>query len=383
MSSVPPAARLATLVILAVATFIDARLGPLLVVVVILGVFLAIDGLLPRFLKFLAVVQLPMTVMLVAVWGWVAKAPPGMPMGSDPAAGVRFALLISFRLAVLGGAFQLVMLSIPSRLLPATLRGWGLRGEGLVVALGVFAVEPELKLRANRFSLPGGLADCSAGAAGRDSNNCPGFSVRCSCGRFVPRFIAPRSGNNARCCSAFSGCPMNPSRFHRSLAPSRWRCRFCGSRSRSPFAGRDCRRFDEPKIHRASSGGPRLQAHPGHRRAEFSGRSNLLRHFCRVNTDGRMYLGPEVYFALSGLTTSVRQELELHAGGGLESCDCMEAAEKLNLTKLMEQHPAVLSGGEQTCLAILCAVILKPKILAADCAWNNWTAKSLRSRLIF
>lgn len=147
MSSVPPAARLATLVILAVATFIDAHLGPLLIVVAILGVFLAIDGLLPRFLKFLAIVQLPMTVMLVAVWGWVAKAPPGMPMGSDPAAGVRFALLISLRLAVLGGAFQLVMLSIPSRLLPATLRGWGLRGEGLVVALGVFAVEPELKLR--------------------------------------------------------------------------------------------------------------------------------------------------------------------------------------------------------------------------------------------
>jgi len=151
MSRVPPAARLATLVILAVATFINNRLGLLPVVIVVLGIFLTIDGLLPRFLKFLLFVQLPMTVMLVAVWGWVAKAPPGMPMGSDPAAGVRFALLISLRLAVLGGAFQLIMLSIPSRLLPATLRGWGLRGEGLVVALGVFAVEPELKLRAEQI----------------------------------------------------------------------------------------------------------------------------------------------------------------------------------------------------------------------------------------
>jgi energy-coupling factor transporter transmembrane protein EcfT len=151
MSRVPPAARLAALLILIVATFINTRLIPLVVVIVMLGIFLAIDRLLGTFLKFLAIVQLPMTVMLVAVWGWVAKAPPGMPMGSDPRGGAMFALLISLRLAVLGGAFQLAMLSIPSRLLPATLRGWGLRGEGLVVALGVFAVQPELKLRAEQI----------------------------------------------------------------------------------------------------------------------------------------------------------------------------------------------------------------------------------------
>jgi len=151
MSRVPPAARLATLLILIVATFINTRLAFLPVVLVILGILLTLDGLCLKFVKFLAFVQLPMTVMLVAVWGWVAKAPPGMPMGSDPRGGVLFALLISMRLAVLGGTFQLIMLSIPSQLLPATLRGWGLRGEGMVVALGVFAVEPELKLRAEQI----------------------------------------------------------------------------------------------------------------------------------------------------------------------------------------------------------------------------------------
>jgi energy-coupling factor transporter transmembrane protein EcfT len=151
MSRVPPAARLATLLILIVATFINTRLVLLGAIIVALAILLAMDHLLGRYLKFLAFVQLPMTIMLVAVWGWVAKAPPGMPMGSDPHGGAMFALLISLRLAVLGGAFQLIMLSIPSRLLPATLRGWGLRGEGLVVALGVFAVEPELKLRAEQI----------------------------------------------------------------------------------------------------------------------------------------------------------------------------------------------------------------------------------------
>ncbi|MGD0463422.1 MAG: hypothetical protein ABSB74_13135 [Tepidisphaeraceae bacterium] len=151
MTRVPPVARLATLLILIVATFINLRLQLLLAVIAALAILLATDHLLPKFLKFLAFVQLPMTVMLIAVWGWVAKAPPGMPMGSDPRGGAMFALLISLRLTVLGGAFQLIMLSIPSRLLPATLRGWGLRGEGLVVALGVFAVEPELKLRAEQI----------------------------------------------------------------------------------------------------------------------------------------------------------------------------------------------------------------------------------------
>jgi energy-coupling factor transport system permease protein len=151
MSRVPPAARLATLLILIAATFVSTRLLLLLVTVAALVTLLATAHLLQKFLGFLAFIQLPMTVMLVAMWGWVAKAPPGMPMGSDPRGGVMFAFLISLRLTVLAGAFELIMLSIPSSLLPATLRGWGLRGEGLVVALGVFAVEPELKLRAEQL----------------------------------------------------------------------------------------------------------------------------------------------------------------------------------------------------------------------------------------
>jgi energy-coupling factor transporter transmembrane protein EcfT len=144
-------ARLLSLLIAIVATFINIHLIPLVVVTAALIVLLSFESMVWKYLKFLAIVQLPMTIMLVAVWGWVAAAPPGMPMGSDPRGGVNFALLISLRLAVLGGAFQLAMLSIPPKFLPATLRGWGLRGEGLVVALGVFAVEPELKLRAEQI----------------------------------------------------------------------------------------------------------------------------------------------------------------------------------------------------------------------------------------
>ena len=58
-----------------------------------------------------------MTVMLIGMWGWVVGAPPDQPMHSDPHGGAAYALLISLRLAVLGGDFQLIMLSIPPKFL--------------------------------------------------------------------------------------------------------------------------------------------------------------------------------------------------------------------------------------------------------------------------
>lgn len=128
----------------------------------------------------------------------------------------------------------------------------------------------------------------------------------------------------------------------------------------------------------AALDGKRLLAVDG---PNFSGRSDLLRRFCRVRADGRAYLGPEIYFALSGLTTSVRQELELHAGQPLEGSGWLPAAENLKLTKLLEQHPASLSGGEQTCLAVLCATILRPTAMAVDCALEQLDAEKLRLSL--
>jgi energy-coupling factor transporter ATP-binding protein EcfA2 len=109
----------------------------------------------------------------------------------------------------------------------------------------------------------------------------------------------------------------------------------------------------------------------------FSGRSDLLKWFCHVRSEGRAYLGPEIYFALSGLTTTVRQELELHAGQPVRTSGFMPAVENLNLTKLLDHHPASLSGGEQTCLAVLCAAILKPAALAVDCALEQLDTEKL------
>jgi ABC-type sugar transport system ATPase subunit len=81
--------------------------------------------------------------------------------------------------------------------------------------------------------------------------------------------------------------------------------------------------------------------------SNFSGRTDLLTRFCRMKSDGRVYLGPEVYFALSGLTTTARQEIELHAGTSVESSSAARALEELQISHLMNHHPANLSGGEQ------------------------------------
>jgi energy-coupling factor transporter ATP-binding protein EcfA2 len=124
-----------------------------------------------------------------------------------------------------------------------------------------------------------------------------------------------------------------------------------------------------------------LNAMNGHRLLairgpNFSGRTDLLRQFCDQTT-GRIYLGPEVYNALSGLAASVRQEIELHAGASLESSGAMAALEELQLNNLLEQNPGLLSGGEQACLAVLCGVALKPDNLAIDCALEQLDAGRL------
>ncbi|MGA2584122.1 MAG: ATP-binding cassette domain-containing protein [Tepidisphaeraceae bacterium] len=113
----------------------------------------------------------------------------------------------------------------------------------------------------------------------------------------------------------------------------------------------------------------------------FSGRTDLLRRFCRAAADGRVYLGPEVYFALSGLTTSMRQEIELHAGTSVENSRAAGAIEALDIASLLDHHPAKLSGGEQACLTVACGMALKPAHLAIDCALEQLDHHRLQTTL--
>ena len=109
----------------------------------------------------------------------------------------------------------------------------------------------------------------------------------------------------------------------------------------------------------------------------FSGRTQVLRRYCDTRAAGRVYLGPEVYNALSGLATTVRQEFELHSGTGVCSTQVPGELASLGMEHLLEQNPAYLSGGEQACVALLCAMALRPDYLAVDCALEQLDAQRL------
>jgi len=127
-------------------------------VVVLVFVWLAVivplcmtTGISRKHMRMNGMVVLPLCLMLVALWGWIVGAPPDQAPGSNPEAGVQYALLISFRLAVVGGIFQLCFLSIPQAELLSTFWHWGIRRDHLIVAIGAFTIWPELKLRAEQI----------------------------------------------------------------------------------------------------------------------------------------------------------------------------------------------------------------------------------------
>src|SRR5438270_13066155 len=151
MKPIPPKARLASMLIATTAVFVLNHWSPLIIVLSIILVLVWRSGILPDYARFAVFFWVPTAVMLLIIWGLITRAPPGAIVGTDPKGGLRYATTIALRILAVGGIVQLAILSIPSRLLPATLRGWGLRGESLVVALGAFAAGPELALRVSQI----------------------------------------------------------------------------------------------------------------------------------------------------------------------------------------------------------------------------------------
>lgn len=118
-----------------------------------LGILLPLTiagGIARQHMKFVTVFLGPVTAALLLVWGWMVAAPPGMPVGSSPEEGLSFGCMVALRLTVLGGVIQLCFLTISPEQLIATVRCWGLRGEGLVIVAGTLALGPELRLRSDQ-----------------------------------------------------------------------------------------------------------------------------------------------------------------------------------------------------------------------------------------
>lgn len=102
-------------------------------------------------LRFAVLIVIPIMAALLAVWGWIVGAAPHAPLHSDSRGGIDFALLVSFRLLVVGGIWQLTFLTMSPSTLVHTLRSWGLRGDSLLAAICTFTVLPDVRLRADRI----------------------------------------------------------------------------------------------------------------------------------------------------------------------------------------------------------------------------------------
>lgn len=109
----------------------------------------------------------------------------------------------------------------------------------------------------------------------------------------------------------------------------------------------------------------------------FSGRTAALRALALVDcshADGVVgaYIGPEIHNALSGLASTVLDELELHASSAARLAPIVERlVDQLSLRELLFRNPFTLSGGEQALVAVAAALAMQPSRLALDCCFEQ------------
>lgn len=132
---------------------------------------------------------------------------------------------------------------------------------------------------------------------------------------------------------------------------------------------------------RGSEPGLRENSLTAVRGRNFSGRTSVLRNFvglgegaasARDRGDGRdAYVGPEIYNALSGLVTSVEDEVRLHLERSRSSFDFDSLLDALGLTPVRSRNPFELSGGEQALTALAASLAFAPNCLALDCCFEQ------------
>lgn len=124
----------------------------------------------------------------------------------------------------------------------------------------------------------------------------------------------------------------------------------------------------------------------------FSGRTATLRQLADLSTDDRrfdgplgsgraVYVPPEVYNAISGLASTVADELRLHDADPASSAFMWRLAEEASFDLLAERNPFELSGGEQAQLATISAIGLGRKLIALDCCLEQ-VDTAVRVRLL-
>ncbi|MDR0427610.1 MAG: ATP-binding cassette domain-containing protein [Dysgonamonadaceae bacterium] len=101
----------------------------------------------------------------------------------------------------------------------------------------------------------------------------------------------------------------------------------------------------------------------------FSGRSRYLKSLvASEKRDENLYLGELATHYISGIFPTVKEEINLHLSKADKNTT--EIIKHLfsiyGFEKHLNKNPFLLSGGEQTILALLCHLLLQPDVLAVD-----------------
>lgn len=101
----------------------------------------------------------------------------------------------------------------------------------------------------------------------------------------------------------------------------------------------------------------------------FSGRSDYLKSVINSAESG-VYIGEQPSSSITGIFPTVESEIKLHSNNtDLKTLNLVNTLfGQYDFQKNFAKNPFTLSGGEQTILAVLSAILLQPKKLAIDCS---------------
>ena len=123
--------------------------------------------------------------------------------------------------------------------------------------------------------------------------------------------------------------------------------------------------------------------------SNFSGRTKYLDHLCSSIPENfelskrlNINIGPEIYNSISGLSSTIVDEFRLHSPYQNGTFDQITPLiQESGLDKLLNASPFEISGGEQACLVMLSSILMRPQLLALDCALEQ-VAIGLKSYLL-
>lgn len=223
----------------------------------------------------------------------------------------------------------LITLSIPANQLISTFKKWGLKGETLITVLGAFTVWTDVIYRSEKII----TARLARGFVGK--------RTRINTAKQFPFVLVPLVVGILR-----TATERADSWGQKNILQL--------------IKGDNKNRVSVSKVLKSF-----LSIIIGN---NFSGRSEYLKSAINSAESG-VYIGEQPSSSITGIFPTVENEIKLHSNNtDSETLNLVNTLfEQYDFQKKYSKNPFTLSGGEQTILAVLSAILLQPQKIAIDC----------------